>query len=160
MPTSHKFTIVAQALRKEVWSVKSRARRLRLRTLLGRFGYSKRSDDNTSEITHLLGEAGIAVNPPIVRFGERWGLSIEDWIVLSDAAALTAQSLPTSGASATWQADEWFERIQKTELRTEKEVEIKFIVPLLSRLGLCRRRSLRRHAGAGRAWLQRNRADY
>lgn len=34
-----------------------------------------------------------------------------------------------------WNADGWFDKISDLELRTEKEVEIKFIVPLLRRLG-------------------------
>lgn len=34
-----------------------------------------------------------------------------------------------------WNADNWFDKIQDREYRTEKEVETKFILPLLCRLG-------------------------
>lgn len=34
-----------------------------------------------------------------------------------------------------WNADDWFDKIQEKEYRTEKEVETKFILPLLTRLG-------------------------
>lgn len=34
-----------------------------------------------------------------------------------------------------WNADNWFDKIQDKEYRTEKEVETKFILPLLARLG-------------------------
>lgn len=34
-----------------------------------------------------------------------------------------------------WNADDWFDKLQNREFRTEKEVENKFILPLLARLG-------------------------
>lgn len=34
-----------------------------------------------------------------------------------------------------WNADNWFDKIQEKEYRTEKEVETKFILPLLAHLG-------------------------
>lgn len=37
--------------------------------------------------------------------------------------------------SKDWNADEWFDKIQDKVFRTEKEVETKFILPLLARLG-------------------------
>lgn len=112
------------------------ARRLRLRTLLAKFGYAKRSDGNTAEITRLLNEAGVALNPPIVRLGESWEITPDDWIHLStrDSTKLASKSaVPTPPLES--KADAWFKRIAGMELRTEKEVEIKFIVPLLARLG-------------------------
>jgi hypothetical protein len=126
----------AAALRADVERSASGAKRLKLRTLLAKFGYTKRSDSNTAEITRLLSEAGLAMNPPIVRFGESWEITQEDWIYLSlqggDEQPVTRHrpALPR-----TWNADGWFGRIAGMELRTEKEVEIKFIVPLLARLG-------------------------
>lgn len=135
MSHSSKAVVTVQALHDQVMQSKSRKKWLKLRTLLSKFGYAKRSDANTGEITSLLSDAGIALNPPIVRFGESWGIGHDDWIILSDAAAEIVVSDPMTAAVATWQADEWFDRITKIELRTEKEVEIKFIVPLLARLG-------------------------
>lgn len=124
------------SLRADVERSTSGAKRLKLRTLLAKFGYSKRSDSNTAEITRLLSEAGLAMNPPIVRLGESWEITHEDWIYLSTHDGDETPADPVlSRLPGTWNADGWFDRIAGMELRTEKEVEIKFIVPLLTRLG-------------------------
>ena len=57
-------------MRDEVAQSKSHTKRLKLRTLLSKFGYSKRSDANTAEITKLLSDTGMALNPPIVRLNQ------------------------------------------------------------------------------------------
>lgn len=120
------------ALRSDVERAATKAKRLKLRTLLAKFGYTKRSDSNTAEITRLLTDAGLALNPPIVRFGESWEITQEDWIYLStqDASERTS-ARPRAATPRGWNADGWFDRIAGLDLRTEKEVEIKFIVPLL-----------------------------
>jgi|LGVD01.1.fsa_nt_gb hypothetical protein len=127
---------VVAFLRTDVERSTRGAKRLKLRTLLSKFGYSKRSDSNTAEITRLLSEACLAINPPIVRFGDSWEITLEDWIYLSSREA---EEKPAnrflSAPTSTWNADGWFDRITGLELRTEKEVEIKFIVPLLTKLG-------------------------
>lgn len=124
--------MVATALRAEVERAKAGTKRVKLRTLLTKFGCSKRSDSNTAEITQLLTDAGLAINPPIVRFGDSWDIALDAWIYLSFDALVEVPSAPLL---PTWKADSWFDRIASIELRTEKEVEIKFIVPLLARLG-------------------------
>jgi hypothetical protein len=109
---------------------------MKLRTLLDRFGYVKRSDANTGAITTALSEIGITLNPPIVRFGEDWEITTEDWIYLSSATKTPLPTTPESTEEPTgWKSDPWFDKIAGYELRTEKEVEIKFVVPLLARLG-------------------------
>lgn len=136
MPPPDRSSPVVSGLRADVEQSARKSKRLKLRTLLGKFGYAKRSDSNTAEITRLLNEAGIAMNPPIVRFGDSWEISHEDWIYLSIP---DAEESPVSGRETapprTWNADGWFDRIAGMELRTEKEVETKFIIPLLTRLG-------------------------
>jgi hypothetical protein len=124
-------------LREEIDQSPIKSRRLKLRTLISRFGYEKRSDINTGMITQCLGEAGITLNPPIVRFGDDWEISTEDWIYVSIASSLEIQhpANPTKALGSKWKSDPWFSRIASMSLRTEKEVEIKFIVPLLTRLG-------------------------
>ena len=123
---------VSVALAADVKQAKSGAKRLKLRTLLAKFGCAKRSDANTAQITQMLTEAGLAINPPIVRLGKDWEITPNDWVYLSFMAT---QVLTPAPLLPTWNADGWFDRISKLELRTEKEVEIKFIVPLLERLG-------------------------
>ena len=124
--------MVAAALRADVERATAGAKRLKLRTLLAKFGYAKRTDSNTAEITRLLSAVGLTLNPPIVRFGEAWEITFDGWIYLSDDVPDVP---PTDPLPPTWNADGWFDRIASLELRTEKEVEIKFIVPLLARLG-------------------------
>lgn len=139
MLASNHAADIANAIRHDISSSRSAAKRLKVRSLLRKFGYVKRSDSNTAEITRLLSERGISINPPIVRLGSDWELSVDDWIYLS-----TRDGSTTAGAleapilvPADWNSDAWFDRIEHTELRTEKEVELKFIVPLLARLGYC-----------------------
>src|SRR5688572_24275250 len=109
MTSSDQLPSAAVALRADVNRSASGAKRLKLRTLLAKFGYSKRSDSNTAEITRVLSEAGLAMNPPIVRFGESWEITQEDWIYLS---IRDAEEKPTTQALSrlprTWNADGWF----------------------------------------------------
>jgi len=123
---------VAKVLLSDVEQATTRVKRLKFRTLLSKFGYAKRTDNNTAEITHLLTAKGLTINPPIVRLGESWEMTLGDWIYLSYNVPVVPQKEPLP---PRWNADGWFDRIATLELRTEKEVEIKFIVPLLQRLG-------------------------
>lgn len=123
---------IARAIKCDVEKSSAGSKRLKLRTLLAKFGVEKRSDANTAKITELLAREGLSINPPIVRFGERWEISQQDWIYLS-SNDLPEQPVPAT--LSTWNADGWFDRVSELELRTEKEVETKFIIPLLARLG-------------------------
>ncbi|MEH6800600.1 MAG: type I restriction enzyme HsdR N-terminal domain-containing protein [Halopseudomonas sabulinigri] len=123
---------IALAIKRDVENSSSGSKRLKLRTLLSKFGVKNRSDITTAKITELLTSQGLSINPPIVRFGEQWEISQQDWIYLSFNALSRRSKLATL---STWKADSWFNRISSLELRTEKEVETKFIIPLLARLG-------------------------
>ena len=132
MATKPDASEVSVALRANVDQSSTGIKRLKIRTLLAKFGYAKRTDENTAEITRLLSAVGLTLNPPIVRFGKSWEISSDDWIYLSNDVPDAPQPDPMP---PTWNADGWFDRIASLDLRTEKEVEIKFIVPLLARLG-------------------------
>ncbi|WP_257308815.1 type I restriction enzyme HsdR N-terminal domain-containing protein [Geothrix fuzhouensis] len=132
MTTNSDFTQIAKSIRLDVEESTRGAKRMRLKSLLAKFGHIKRSDNNTAEITRLLSSEGLCMNPPIVRFGESWDISIDTWIYLSCETPVETTPSPTL---PTWNADGWFDKIAQMDLRTEKEVEIKFIVPLLHRLG-------------------------
>lgn len=137
MKSPDQFPAIAQALAADVDRAASNTKRLKLKTLLSKFGYEKRSDSNTAEITKALHDAGLAVNPPLVRYGETWEISTEDWVYLSlnaEPAAGDVSPNPTALPQG-WNADGWFDRIPGLELRSEMEVEIKFAVPLLAKLG-------------------------
>lgn len=136
MEMSSEVTLAAKKIQSSVLASSGGARRTKLRTLLDRFGYVKRSDSNTAAITTTLSDLGVSLNPPIVRFGEDWEITMEDWIYLSDASnEINPPKLKPSVANASWKQDPWFDKIAGYELRTEKEVEIKFVVPLLAFLG-------------------------
>lgn len=128
---------ITAKLSDDIGKSQTKSRRLKLKTLLAKFGYEKRSDLNTSSITQAMGSAGIALNPPIVRFGDDWGITMEDWIYLSDSSSAKSPfpKVTTKASIAKVVQDPWFNRIANMNLRTEKEVEIKFIVPLLAKLG-------------------------
>jgi hypothetical protein len=135
---------VARTLRAQVDDSRAASKRLKVSTLLRKFGYQRRSDSNTAEITATLDEVGVSIVPSILRFGDEWGLSTEDWVYLSseEGRVTVSQEEEVAGSGSSdhelppeWNADGWFDRIVSKQLRTEKEVEIKFIVPLLSKLG-------------------------
>lgn len=134
LPSESKM--VAASIRADVEKAVSGTKRLKLRTLLAKFGYSKRSDTNTAQITQLMSAEGLALTPPIVRLGESWEITLEDWIYVSVNISdkSTTEQVLTPPPPA-WNSDGWFDQLENLELRTEKEVEIKFIVPLLTRLG-------------------------
>lgn len=139
MPLPSHSSEIAEAIRQDIETASSAAKRLKVRTLLRKFGFIKRSDSNTAEITGCLSERGIAIKPPIVRLGDSWELSIDDWIYLStddqDADLESDWSRSPLPVPVDWNSDGWFDKLEHMKLRTEKEVEIKFIVPLLRRLG-------------------------
>ena len=139
MPPPDDTLRVAHELRMQLDDSGSASKKLRIRTLLRKFGYKKRSDSNTAKITTALDEVGLSISPSIMRFGDEWGLSTEDWVYLSSPEAPNKVDNKVAWANVppppTWNADGWFDRITLGHLRTEKEVEIKFIVPLLSKLG-------------------------
>lgn len=141
MPLPEDAEHIAEAIKGDVAGSRSATKRLKIRSLLRKFGYVKRSDSNTGLITQLLSGRGVSINPPIVRLGNSWELSTEDWVYLSlDQPSPIALSSSVDAESANvlpdgWNSDEWFDRVADKALRTEKEVEIKFIVPLLTRLG-------------------------
>jgi hypothetical protein len=136
MPSSTPESAAA-AIRSELEGAATGAKRLKVRSLLRRFGYSKRSDINTAAITTALDASGIAINPAIVRLGDDWELDYEDWVYLSATQGETSgagtKGIPAPRAS--YDVDAWFGRAAQLTLRSEREVETKFIIPLLSRLG-------------------------
>ena len=135
MPLSDDALRAARALRGQVDDSGSASKKLRIRTLLKKFGYRKRSDSNTAKITAALDEVGLSISPSIIRFGDEWGLSTEDWVYLSSTEVPNKVDKPDDSVNVAppqaWNADAWFDWIVLSHLRTEKEFEIKFIVPLL-----------------------------
>jgi hypothetical protein len=56
------------------------------------FGFQKRSMANTIEITRLLTEAQISVSPPLIRLGDAWVTTLDDWAHLEIIGAKTSMN--------------------------------------------------------------------
>jgi hypothetical protein len=125
----------AKQLRKEVEGCEY-PKRMKIKTLLSHFGYKKRSDDNTTLITESLANEMVQMHPSIMRLGSHWELTLDDWVYLSkkEKKELSANSIENT-IPDNWNTDGWFDSLQDKEFRTEKEVETKFILPLLEKLG-------------------------
>lgn len=108
-----------------------KSRRVLLKTLLKEFGFKVRSTDRLKRITDELTAVGIVLSPDLVDCDR------EDWVTLS----LVEPPLPPTDVTAAGQAlpdfsgDTWFAEVTTKTFATEREVEIRFIVPLLERLG-------------------------
>lgn len=140
MPPSEKAIRVSEALKSELLATQTGSKRLKVKTLLKKFGFSRRTEKNTTEIVELLGTYDILTNPSIMKLGNVWELSYEDWIYLSVAVGELKTSRPTTVPDVlpeSWNNDGWFDAVKTKNFRTEKEVETKFIIPLLSKLGYC-----------------------
>ena len=117
---------------------KSYPKRMKIKTLIKQVGYKKRSEYNTTLIMELFNKNDVQINPSLMKLGDRWEQSMEDWIYISERSSNISiksdknlkYSLPDN-----WNDDGWFDTILSKSFRTEKEVETKFILPLLAKLG-------------------------
>lgn len=127
---------IADKLAIEVIS-NTKPKRVKVRTLLGYFDYEKRTDDNSTKITELLAERNILLNPSIMKFGDTWQLKLDDQVYLSERKEENREQKVEKEDIAIYDyiSDRWFEDVMTKQFRTEKEVENKFIIPLLNRLG-------------------------
>jgi len=129
---------IVDSIKRSLASAKEGTKRLKVKTLLARFGFKRRTEENTTQITTALRDGGVFVVPSIMKLGEDWELNFEDWVYLSLVDNTVATKSPRKGAvvpPANWASDGWFDRLTSLKLRSEKEVETKFIIPLLARLG-------------------------
>lgn len=117
--------------------VNGKSKRIKVRTLLGHFNFEKRTEENATKITELLAKRNILLNPSIMKFGDTWQLKLDDRVYLSEKTEeVQINEVETETIEIyDYQSDKWFDEVQKKQFRTEKEVENKFILPLLNRLG-------------------------
>lgn len=126
---------VADNLRDELLPLQ-RTKRMKVKTLMKYFSYEKRTEENTTLITELLSERNIIVHPSIMKIGDEWQLKFDDNIYLSVNTPTTGEDfMEINPLPENWNSDKWFDFLSEKEYRTEKEVESKFLVPLLTRLG-------------------------
>lgn len=112
------------------------SKKMKLKTLLKKFGYERRTEENAKRITEGLAIRKIFINPSIMKLGEHWTLKSDDRIKLFHKIEddLIENKIDISN-NKDWNDDGWFDDILNKEFRTEREVETKFIIPLLCKLG-------------------------
>lgn len=130
------FEQIADKISQEVIA-NGKSKRIKVRTLMMQFNYEKRTEENAAKITELLAERDILLNPSIMKLGENWQLKLDDRVYLIERTndAIEKPSLSSVRDIYDYKNDNWFNEIQNKNYRTEKEVENKFIIPLLQRLG-------------------------
>lgn len=71
-----------------------------------------------------------------MKVGDDWQTGLEDWLYFENVANTKNEAPPPEhNPDSKWKNDPWFSEVQTRELRTEREVETKFVIPLLARLG-------------------------
>ena len=114
----------------------SKTKRIKVKTLMKRFNYEKRTEESAAQITQLLFERNILLHPSIMKIGDTWQLKLGDNVYLSIPSNEKPFNLNNeSPLLGNWNTDNWFDTLDEKTFRTEKEVESKLLVPLLTRLG-------------------------
>lgn len=130
---------ISESIRQEVFN-KGSSKRMKIKTLLKLFGFQKRSLFNTTLVTESLFEKGLTIYPSLMRLGDHWEQTNEDWVYIAHQNTVPySENIPngyiTTPTEEVFNVDGWFDSLQSKEFRTEKEVETKFILPLLEKLG-------------------------
>jgi len=112
---------------------KGKPKRIKVRTLIKKFGFLKRTEDSSRKITQMLTEFEIYLNPSIMKIGELWKLSLDDRVTLSHEIKKEEKKTEYK-IQFNFNDDQWFDHLEKKVYRTEREVETKFIIPLISKL--------------------------
>ncbi|MHC1701524.1 MAG: type I restriction enzyme HsdR N-terminal domain-containing protein [Humidesulfovibrio sp.] len=127
---------VANSIREAVEESPKKSKRVLLKTLLKMFGHKTRQRHWLEAMDKSLTDAGVLFSPPLVEV-ER-----DAWVVLS----VTDPRLPVGdftpreqvdadGNKQIQAADPWLATISSKAFNSEKEVEIRFVLPLMERLG-------------------------
>jgi len=131
-PPKDQRDVVAD-IRDAVGSSPRKSKRVLLKTLLRAFRFNSKTKDRATVLTSILEGAGMNIFPNLADSGR------DEWITLTlvnpqvpveDFAGSASQG-PLESAIA----DPWFDEIMRKAFASEKEVEIRFIIPLLHRLG-------------------------
>ena len=122
----------AISIREAIDGSQKKSKRLLLKTLLKMFGYKTRQRNSIETMEQCLTEVGIFISPPLFEVDR------DGWVVLS----VVDPYLPVGDFSKEKQEKtgkrnqiDWLENISKKSFNSEKEVEIRFVIPLLERLG-------------------------
>lgn len=126
---------IAQSIKEAIASTPKKQKRVLLKTLLKQFGWKTRQARYLDLISAAFTEAGILMSPDLKDVGR------DDWVYLSvitpDLPVGDFMPPPASpnGEASPPKADDWFDGLALKTFASEKEVEIRFVLPLLERLG-------------------------
>jgi len=112
---------------------KGKPKRIKVRTLIKKFGFLKRTEESSRKITQILTEFEIYLNPSIMKIGELWKLSLDDRVSLSHEIK-KEEVITEYKVNPNFNDDKWFDELEHKVYRTEREVETKFIIPLITKL--------------------------
>ncbi|RZK27191.1 MAG: restriction endonuclease subunit R [Flavobacterium sp.] len=130
-----KLETIAENLSAEI-SNAVKAKRMKVKTLLKHFNYEKRSEESATRITDLLAERGVVIQPSIMKMGDEWKLKLDDQVYLLANKELSIDDLMDAKViSLDNNRNQWFAKLPGRNFRNEKEVESKFLIPLLNYLG-------------------------
>jgi hypothetical protein len=128
------FQAVTVAIIDAINDSPKKSRRVLLKTLIKMYGFKTRRKHWLEAIQNSLNEAGVVTSPSVADAGR------DDWVILSttdpripvDDFAATAES---DKDGSTIECDPWISAISGKLFRSEREVEIRFVLPLLELLG-------------------------
>jgi len=127
---------VASSIREAINDSPKKSKRVLLKTLLKMFGHKTRQKHWLEAMNKSLQSVGVLMSPPLSEV-ERDG-----WVVLSvtDPRLPVGDFIPAehggpAGAAHDSTPDLWLSTIASRAFNSEKEVEIRFVLPLLERLG-------------------------
>lgn len=125
----------AEAIYAAIAETPKKSKQVLLKTLLRQYGFKTRQKHHLETVHETLREAGVIVAPDL-RLAER-----DDWIRLSvgEPQLPVGDFIGANRAAASHELvaddDDWLDTIATKPFASEKEVEIRFVVPLLERLG-------------------------
>lgn len=126
---------VASSIRDAIDDSPKKSKRVRLKTLLKMCGRKTKQRHWVDAMSQSLTDAGVLISPPLAETGR------DSWVVLSvtdprlpvgDFSPTEMDDLAVDGQSK--EKDRWLTTIATKEFNSEKEVEIRFVLPLLERL--------------------------
>ncbi len=127
---------IANSIREAIEESPKKSKRVLLKTLLKMFGHKTRQRHWIEAMDKCLTDAGVLFSPPLFEV-ER-----EGWVILSvtdphlPVGTFTpSETVRADGTREDMLPDSWLDTIKGKVFNSEKEVEIRFVLPLLERLG-------------------------
>ncbi len=133
MATERNYGEISEAIRSAISETPKKSKQILLKTLLKHYGFKTRQKHYLDAMHDSLVSSGVIMNPDIRTVGR------DDWVRLSvsdpniPVGDFSAASAVMGGEAQT--TDPWLTGIAEKQFASEKEVEIRFVIPLLECLG-------------------------